>query len=106
MMENEIQEQLLSYRLKHKLISADQYAFLPKNSAKTCLHRVIVEFLDAAFNVEQKAGTRFLLLDISKCFDCVDHDIFLFKSQKYGVRENMVKWFSSYLNERKQVVFS
>ena len=97
--EKEIQEQLLRYLLKHNLINIEKHAFLPKHSTTTCLH----EFLDA-FNEKEKVGACFL--DISKCFDSVYHDILLFKMQQYGIAENMLRWFSSYLEERKQVVFS
>ena len=42
--------------------------------------------------------------DLAKCFDTIDHKILLTKLEKYGVLQNELKWFSSYLNDRQQTV--
>ncbi len=39
-----------------------------------------------------------------KCFDAIDHDLLLFKWDKYGICDIEQKWFRSYLSSRKQVV--
>ena len=45
-----------------------------------------------------------LFLDLQKAFDVVDHSILVKKLGLYGLSENYVKWFSSYLSNRKQKV--
>ncbi len=50
------------------------------------------EYVDACF------------LDISKCFDTVDHDLLLFKLEHHSLIHNELSWFKNTLIGRKQVV--
>lgn len=45
-----------------------------------------------------------LFLDLSKAYDTLNYDILLIKLQYYGFRDFTLKWFESYLSNRKQVV--
>lgn len=99
--EREVQTQLIDYLTKHELISVDQFAFLKNHSTQSCLHRVIDDWYEA-INEGQYVGAIFL--DISKCFDTIDHELLLFKLEKYGITGQALAWFKSYLSDRKQVV--
>ena len=45
-----------------------------------------------------------VLLDMSKAFDSVDHDILLLKLQDLGISKYALMWFTSYLTNRSQVM--
>ena len=45
-----------------------------------------------------------ILMDLSKAFDCLAHDLLLLKLKAYGVSENAIKLLKSFLTNRKQCV--
>ena len=45
-----------------------------------------------------------VLMDPSKAFDCLLHDLLIAKLKAYGLDRNTLKLFHLYLNDRKQVV--
>ena len=48
--------------------------------------------------------TAAILMDLSKAFDCLPHNILLEKLSAYGLSLKSVKLFSSYLSNRKQQI--
>ena len=102
MVEQLVRSQLVSYLEEHAFISTDQSAYLKGHSTQTSLHRVIDDWLE---NINNNQTTGVCLLDISKCFDTISHRILLQKLSMYGIKHTEFKWFSSYLDKRKQAVF-
>jgi hypothetical protein len=44
-----------------------------------------------------------VFLDLKRAFETIDRDVLLKKLELYGIKNNKLKWFQSYLNGRKQV---
>ena len=45
--------------------------------------------------------TGMILIDLQKAFDTIDHEILLNKMKYFGFSQQVIKWFSSYLADRK-----
>ena len=54
--------------------------------------------------MEEKKVSSVVLLDMSKAFDSINHELLLSKLRKIGVSTSAHKWFKSYLIDRSQVV--
>jgi len=101
LVERVVQKQLLSYLISHDLINIDQSAYRPMHNTQTALHRVVDEWLE---NIEEGLLTGVCFLDIRKCFDTIDHNVLLWKMERYGIRGRELEWFKNYLSGRSQVV--
>lgn len=52
--------------------------------------------------MNKKESSCAVFLDLIKAFDTVNHDILLQKLEKMGIRGELLKWFSSYLEKKSQ----
>ena len=70
------------------------------------LHSVVTCLLkgtsDWFFDIDRGKYTAMIFIDLKKAFDTVDHQILLDKMQFHGITGLAHKWFSSYLDNRKQ----
>ena len=53
---------------------------------------------------EKNPFTVGVCIDLSKAFDTVDHYILITKLKQYGIQGNNMRWFESYLSNRKQYI--
>ena len=54
--------------------------------------------------LDEREDTALIMLDISKAFDKVWHPGLLFKLKQLGISGSLLRWFESYLTNRKQRV--
>ena len=101
LVESLVCSQIIHYLESHDFISHDQSAYLKRHSTQTSLHRVIDDWLE---NINEGELTGACLLDITKCFDSINHDILLKKLEMYGFQDVELTWFKSYLYNRQQLV--
>ena len=69
------------------------------------MHSLIEIVEKIKYCMEEKKYGCGIFIDLKKAFDTVNHNILFKKIEYYGVRgTSLIKWFSSYLNNRSQFV--
>ena len=92
---------LISFLEFNKILIENQFGFRKKCSTYMAPAVLIDKVIKSLESGDYMIG---VFLDFSKAFDTVDHDILLKKLCHYGIRDTGLKWFQSYLSERKQYV--
>ena len=86
---------------ENEILNDKQFGFRAGNS----IEHATLELIDHVSNAF--GNNNFVLgafIDLSKAFHTVDHNILLEKLSMYGVKGNSLKWFHSYLSNRKQYI--
>ena len=100
-LEKHVHESLSDFLHQHTLLHKTQSGFRAKHSCETALTNMIDLWLNAIDN-GQMVGV--VLVDFKKAFDLVDHRILLNKLEIYGIKDEALLWFNTYLTNRKQQV--
>jgi hypothetical protein len=83
---------------KHVLYD-NQFGFRPNHSTSLAL----IEVIDSIYyHLDRNQFVMWLYLDLRKAFDTVNHHILLWKLYNYGIRGITHRWFSSYLENKRQ----
>ena len=96
-----IKQRLITFWTTYNVFVPTQFGFRENRSTTLAiahLHELIMTELDN----DRSVCTIFM--DLAKAFDTVNHNIFLFKLEQYGVRGVANNLLSSYLSNRKQFV--
>ena len=102
LLERLVAKQQVEYLSSSGLLPALQSAYRAHHSTETAVLKVLSDILKAI-----DAGNLAVLaiLDLSAAFDTVDHATLLQRLKtSYGVDGTVLKWISSYLNDRSQFV--
>ena len=100
--EKAVSLQISSHLEKNDLSDIYQSAYKKQHSIETALVRVQNDLLMA---LDSGCSVILLMLDLSAAFDTVDHSIMLHRlSFRFGIKEKALKWFESYLSDRRQAV--
>lgn len=96
-----IKKRVMDFFRSYSYFSENQFGFRDGLSTEDAL----VTFLEDVYNgINDGKKCAALYIDITKAFDTVDHKILLEKLWMAGVRGLPLKWFESYLKDRKQCV--
>ena len=95
-------KRLYEFFESHNILFENQFGFRKNNSTVYALMEITEKIKESVDNGKFGCG---IFIDLKKAFDTVNHKILLDKLEHYGVRGTLLKWFESYLTDRKQFVF-
>lgn len=102
-LEKVVHDQLYEYAMQNNLFNPHQSGFRKGHSTVTALLKIADDIRKA---IDERKLTLLVLLDFSKAFDRVNHNLLLVKLKKLGCSISVVNWFKQYLSNRKQRVMS
>lgn len=93
--------QLTKHLESENIIPVLQSGFRSGHGTETALAKVTDDILSAS---DVGEGSILVLLDFSRAFDCLNHELLLAKMAYYGLSKASCSWFRSYLTDRRQYV--
>lgn len=100
-MERWIVINLNKYLKDSNIINIFQFGF-QKGKSTTKLLTLFSDYVNSRLNVNLHILA--LFIDFSKAFDTLNHSKLLYLLENIGIRGTMLRWFESYLRDRKMVV--
>ena len=100
-LEKHVHESLSDFLHEYNLLHKTQSGFRAQHSCETALVNMIDLWLNA---IDNGKIVGVVLIDFKKAFDLVDHQILIDKLKIYGIRDDSLSWFDTYLTNRKQQV--
>lgn len=94
-------QQVTRFLDSNSILPSKQSGFRAGRSTATALLDIIDDIL-AGEDVGE--GSILVLLDFSRAFDTINHNLLLSKLSYYGFNNEALKWFTSYLGGRSQFV--
>lgn len=93
--------QLCKFIEENNVMSMYQSGYRAKFSTQTALIKVLD---DVRLAMDKRSVTLLMLLDFSRAFDCVNHNLLLAIMKSYNFTDNVIKWFKAYLTDRHQQI--
>ena len=101
LLEHIVDSNIRTHLDKHQILIDAQHGFRQKKSCESQLITTIRDFTNC---LDRKEQIDAILLDFSKAFDKVDHQILISKLHNYGIQHSTLNWLKSFLSNREQTV--
>ena len=92
---------ILNYIEKFKILGENQFGFRNRRSTVDALVNVVENI---RLEKEKGNNSTTVFLDLKKAFDTLNNSPLLKKIDNFGIRGQVLSWFSSYLKSRTQCV--
>ncbi|KAK3085883.1 hypothetical protein FSP39_009995 [Pinctada imbricata] len=93
-LEHVVVSSIMTHADTHNILYPLQHGFRRSRSCETQL----LEFIDdISKNIENSAQTDILVMDFSKAFDKVSHNLLLHKLNHYGIKGKINRWIKNFL---------
>jgi exonuclease III len=100
-LEKVVCKQMMNYLDHNNLLCPDQFGFRPKSQTNHVIQKMMNKIAEES---EKGRVTLATYLDLSKAFDCLQYNKLFAKLKALGFDNKTMKWFESYLSDRKQCV--
>ena len=100
-LEHVVHSSIMTHLEKHRVLDDAQHGF---RKFRSCVSQLIITINDFANCLSNRLQIDAILLDFSKAFDKVDHEILLAKLEHLGIRNSLLAWSRSFLIGRSQRV--
>lgn len=100
-LEKVVCSQVSEYLERYNILPEFQSGFRKSRGTNTALLDVTDNIIEAQ---DRGMGTILVLLDFSRAFDAINTSLLLSKLSFYGFDHQTIRWFCSYLSDRKQYV--
>lgn len=101
LMEKVVSLRLTDHLKSENILPLQQSGFRKQHSTSTSLIKISD---DLTYAIDNSNVTFLVLLDYSKAFDLINHDLLLAKLHYYKISSQFLNWFKCYLSNRSQVV--
>ena len=96
-----VYNRLYKFLVENNILYQKQFGFQNAHSTEPAILQLVNQITEAFSQGKYTLG---ISLDFSKAFDTVNHNILLEKLKAYGIQSENLKWFRSYLSNRKQFI--
>ena len=86
---------------KNNILTSCQFGFRRNCSTMSAIQHFYTKIVEHMERGECPAG---IFCDLSRAFDCVNHQILLEKIEGYGIRGSALSWLESFISDRRQFV--